>query len=299
MKLILQVLWIFLLFSCNSTYEASLFLGKPPSGSNAIKLNISKFFNDEDNLRRSFNFSFSPDGKELFFSYIKRTKEQPDPAYEVKSMKYIDGEWSWLQTAHFSGIYSDVDVYFHPDGKKLFYVSDKPIKSAKEGGIFYLESKPKGWSDPIYTGEEVNVKWEAYPSVSAKGNLFFQSYKEGGFGAIDLYRADWVDGKFTNVRNLGPSINTEFNNYHATISPDESYLIFSSNKSESKRERTFLVSFQIGDNKWTEPVSLGANVNEGQANAPTFSSDGKYLFYKKIDGIYWINTKFISSLRKP
>lgn len=297
MKTIFSLLILLTFLSCRSNSEPEYFAGQKVPDTTARKLELHKFFDDEENRRRSFNLAFSPDGTELFFSYIKRTEENPEPAYEIKTMKFIDGEWTYPETAHFSGKYSDVDVYYSPDGKYLFYASDNPVPDSL-GGIYYLTRTDNGWSEPKSTGEEVNVKWEAYPSVSAKGNLFFQSHREGGYGSIDLYRADWIDGEFQNLRNLGPVINSEYGDYHAVISPDESYLIFSSAKPHPDGEKILLVSFQTGDNEWTEPQSLGMKVNDGWAGGPTFSSDGKYLFYRKASGLHWISTEFINSLKK-
>ena len=38
-------------------------------------------------------------------------------------------------------------------------------------------------------------------------------------------------------------------------------------------------------------------VNDGYAGAPTFSADGKYLFFRKKNGVNWISTKIIEDLK--
>ncbi len=295
MKVVFFALLLIALLSCRSRSESTYFDKLVSSDSIAHKLELSDFFDEEYNRKRSFNFAFSPNGTELFFSYIRRTDESPEPAYEIKTMRFVDSKWTWPETAHFSGTFSDVDVYFSPNGEHLFYATDNPALDAM-GGIYYLTKSGNGWSEPSFTGKEVNVKWEAYPSVSSKGNLFFQSHREGGYGDIDLYRADWIDGKFMNVRNLGPVINSEYGDYHAAISPDESCIVFSSTRPRSDGDKILLVSFQTGDNEWTEPQSLGPTVNNRTASGPTFSADGRYLFFRNIDGIHWIGTNFINSL---
>jgi hypothetical protein len=84
--------------------------------------------------------------------------------------------------------------------------------------------------------------------------------------------------------------------------PDESYILFVSSRPEDGNLLQIYVSFQIGDNQWTQAVRLGPEVNtKAQAGAPTLSADGKYLFFKRRDeperGLYWISTEVIDDIR--
>ena len=112
------VLFTTQIINAQNTFEGD-YLGKKLPG-----LTRELFDQGEVGGKMAFNFSFSPDGQELFFSYRKGTEENPYPWYEIKYMKQIDGVWSKAKTAFFSGKNSDVDITFSPDGKRLFFISD-------------------------------------------------------------------------------------------------------------------------------------------------------------------------------
>ena len=87
------------------------YLGKKLPGLIAEEFDSGQLTGD----KQSFNFSFSPDGSELFFSYYhKLTEERPYPEYEIKYMKRVDNVWHGPETAFFSGTNSDVDITFSP-----------------------------------------------------------------------------------------------------------------------------------------------------------------------------------------
>ena len=276
------------------------YLGQKPPGHKAIKFNDGVLVGD----KHSFNVSFSPDDRELFFSYYKGTPERPHPEYEIRCFKQLDGVWNGPEVAFFSGKYSDVDVTFSPDGKQLFFTSDRPHPESADMDIYYLEKKENTWSQPIYAGTEVNtVHNEVHAVLSVKGNLFFASNRPGGFSDKDLYRAEWIDGKFTNVTNLGPEVNSEYLDSDCFVAQDESYIVFDTMRPEDGGLPQIYVSFQTGDNTWTKAVSLGETVNtKDGSSAPTLSPDGKYLFFKRRQGedrgIHWISTEIIENLKK-
>ena len=276
------------------------YLGQKPPGLKAKKFNNGVLVGD----KFSFNVSFSPDLKELFFSYYKATEERPHPEYEIKTFKQVDGIWHGPETASFSGTYSDVDITFSPDGKYLFFASDRPHPRSAGLDIYYMEKRENRWSDPIYAGTEVNTSYgEVLPCLSSKGNLFFRSDRPGGYGEADIYKAEWIDGKFTNVTNFGPGVNTEYGETDPIVAADESYILYDTIRPEHDNIPQIYVSFKLRDNTWSKGVSLGDAVNKKQGtSAPTLSPDGKYLFFKHRQGedrgIHWISTKIIKILKK-
>jgi Tol biopolymer transport system component len=290
--------------SKNTSEFKGEYFGQSPPERTAKLFCGGELVEHENGEKRSFNVAFSPDGKELFFSYYKGTKEQPHPEYEIKTFKMIDNVWIGPQTASFSGQFSDVDINFSPDGKYIFFASDRPQPHSANLDIYYSVKTENGWSNPIYAGTDINtLASEVYPSLSKKGNIFFRSMRSGGYSDSDLYRAEWANGNFINVKNLGPNVNSPFGQSNAVIAPDESYILLCTSRPEEGDIGHIYISFQIGDNIWTKAASLGPEVNtDAGAGAPTLSPDGKYLFFKKrtepARGIYWISTKIIEDLKK-
>ncbi len=280
------------------------YFGEEPPGLEARIFAGGELTPDPLGEKNSFNLAFSPDGQEMFFSYYKGTEEHPEPAYEIKTFKKRGDRWVGPTTAAFAGEYSDVDITFSPDGHTIFFASDRHNPETADLDIYYATRERGGWSEPIHAGPEVNsMDGEVYPSISENGNLFFRSERPDGFGSADLYRAEWIDGRFTNVRNLGPQVNTEHHESNSVIAADESFILFVTNRPAHEGIYHIYVSFQVGDNVWTPAVGLGPEVNsDAGAGTPTLSPDGHYLFFKKRQGpergLYWISTEIIQQIRE-
>jgi len=318
MKVILRIATLFIFIATSILYaqEKSIknsksnllsgpYFGQKPPGLKAELFHSGTLVTSKRRAKRDFNLAFSPKGDELFFSYYKGTEDKPDPAYEILTYKQKDGVWIGPETASFSGYHSDVDINFSPDGNYIFFASSRPDPTFDGLMIFFSQKVGDNWTNPVKADGEVNSdSGEVLPSLSEKGNFFFRSDRAGGYGGSDLYRAKFNDGHFTEVKNLGPNVNSEFGQTDPAIAKDESYVVFVSRRPGMNNVISIYVSFQIGDNDWTPAVPLGSEVNsEFGAGAPTISPDGKYLFFKKrtgdVRGIYWISTLYIEKLRSP
>lgn len=74
--------------------------------------------------------------------------------------------------------------------------------------------------------------------------IIFSSEKPGGYGRSDLYISlKKNDGSWSQPYNLGEFVNSEFSEYGATITSDDKYLFFTSNRNGS--EDIFWVSTKI------------------------------------------------------
>ena len=74
--------------------------------------------------------------------------------------------------------------------------------------------------------------------------MIFSSDKPGGYGRSDLYISHKkTDGSWSEPMNMGETVNSEFSEYGATITPDGKYLFFTSNRNGS--EDIFWISTKI------------------------------------------------------
>jgi len=71
--------------------------------------------------KNELNSVFTPDGKEFYF-----TIQTGLGKWKIMVMKQENNRWSKPTMTSFSGQYSDVDLFISPDGKKLFYSSNRP-----------------------------------------------------------------------------------------------------------------------------------------------------------------------------
>jgi hypothetical protein len=124
------------------------------------------------------------------------------------------------------------------------------------------------WSEPVNLGEPINTEFrEINASLSDDGlSLYFVSNRPGGFGGNDI----WVSRR-TSPRsgwgppvNLGPTINTAFDDGGASLAEHGSLLYFNSNRPGGHGAADVYVS-RRGDIRddlgWEAPVNLGPNVN--------------------------------------
>ncbi len=106
--------------------------------------------------------------------------------------------------------YQETKAGLSPDGKTLYFVSDRP---GGLGGkdIYYSERGADGnWGNAINIGAPINTADDeegVYIHPDGK-TLYFSSKGHGGFGGYDVFRSDYVDGKWSEPVNMGAPINT-------------------------------------------------------------------------------------------
>jgi tetratricopeptide (TPR) repeat protein len=116
------------------------------------------------------------------------------------------------------------------DGEKLLiYRTSKDLRSGDIYESFKINNK---WSDPKILDENINRPGflQASACYSPGGEMiFFSSDMPGGMGGKDLYYVKKLpDGNWGKPVNLGPSINTEYNEDAPFINPSCNAIYFSS-----------------------------------------------------------------------
>ena len=103
-------------------------------------------------------------------------------------------------------------ITFSPDGATMVFAKGNSgrKKGADDVDLYISRFRRSGWSEPVLMRINDPSAWDSSPSFSRDGRtLFFSSNRRGGTGGTDLYAATKNRrGDFSNVRNLGPKINT-------------------------------------------------------------------------------------------
>jgi Tol biopolymer transport system component len=227
-----------------------------------------------------YNPAFSPDGKTVYFT--RRADRKGSETIMVSEWK--NGKWSLPMAASFSGKFYDKEPFVSPDGKRIFFASTRPNGRDEKSNfdIWVVEKTKNGWSEARNLGANINsAGYDNYPSVAKDGTLYFASVRQDGRKDNDLYRSRFVNGEYQKSENLGDIINTRVTEADPFIAPDQSYLIFCSDREGGAGEGDLYVSFNERG-AWTVPQSLGKNINTAEFEyTPLVSPDGKAFYFSR------------------
>ncbi|HMJ71277.1 MAG TPA: OmpA family protein [Cyclobacteriaceae bacterium] len=158
------------------------------------------------------------------------------------------------------------------------------------GDIFQSTRKPDGSWSPLEPLQAVNSTYsESSASLSADGNsLYFASDRPGGLGGLDIYVTTKDSrGQWTRIRNLGPGINTAWDEEGPFIDYEGKTLYFSSKGRKTMGGYDIFKSTltDAATNKWSEPENLGYPINSPDNDVFYVSTkDGRRGYYSSVRG---------------
>jgi hypothetical protein len=122
----------------------------------------------------------------------------------------------------------DYEPRLSADGMTLFFVRGKAGGNAE---IMVSTKTFRQWTTPRAL-HEVNSEFDDLgPEPSPDGNaLYFYSDRRGGFGGFDLWIAHRINNEWQPALNLGPGVNSPYNDYGPAITPDGLSIYFASNR---------------------------------------------------------------------
>jgi len=104
-------------------------------------------------------------------------------------------------------------------------------KTHSNADIYFTSKTANGWTNPKALLDINTDADERGPALSSDGNsLYFYSDRAGGFGGYDLWVARRGDSGWREPVNLGEEVNSAYNDYGPSITPDGSRIYFSSNR---------------------------------------------------------------------
>ncbi|WPU96338.1 hypothetical protein SNE25_12495 [Mucilaginibacter sabulilitoris] len=232
--------------------------------------------------------AFSADGKEFY--YPSNNTWFDNKASKIRYFKYEGKKWN--------GPFVLNEKYYAPtfsiDGNTL-YLLGGGTPDTLHSRVWQSRREADGWSEPsIYLQKDYGL-YDFMPTqsgVSYVGSNAHQGNRRD-FNTYDICELRMSD-KDTTITSLGPPVNTPGFEGDFYVSPDESYIIVSA-KETKDFECELYITFHKPDKTWTNPVSLGPQINDGVAHrwGEYVTPDGKYLFYSRGTSpkdchIYWV-----------
>jgi len=159
-----------------------------------------------------------------------------------------------------------------------------------KGDIHYSAVTLDEWSNPEPLQGEVNSKYnESHFAVSYDGKTaYLISDRPGSYGGKDIWRVERTgENEWGNVTNLGPKINTEYDEDGAFLHPDGKTLYFSSEGHTTMGGHDIFESTLGEDGSWSAPLNMGYPINTpGDDVYFVLTADGKkaYLSSAREDG---------------
>ncbi len=116
------------------------------------------------------------------------------------------------------------------DGKTLYFASDMP---GGHGGTDLWMCKRNGnsWGKPENLDASVNTPGdEMFPSIQLDGSLLFASDGLPGYGSLDIFYTKLVNSIWSSPVNLGPPINSSYDDFAMNYAPGTKNGFFSSSR---------------------------------------------------------------------
>lgn len=206
------------------------------------------------------------------------------------------GLWGAPETLE---IFSDSSIsvghpFISPDELTLYFVAEHPTEGFGGKDIWKItrNSKSAEWGKPEILSSEINtIDNELYPSVDAKGNLYFSSNGMIGMGGLDIFKATFnEDDSSWKVENMKYPINSSSDDFRIIFNGEEKNGYLSSTRNIYTSDDIFYfwepplvltITGKVYNDKNNAPL-LGVTVkmtgSNGSSVETTTAADGSFNF---------------------
>lgn len=203
---------------------------------------------------------------------MRNAYNEPDPILgsarsDIYSTKLMGTTWSAAQPMHhlLNSPRHEIVLDFNQSGRKLYFFQgwdmasgDYLVDTFQEGTVRQLQTVPLVSPLDIRQGDGT-------PCFFNDTLIIFSSRRPGGQGGLDLWETRRIrnTGRWSVPRNLGPRINSAYDETTPFLSIDGRTLYFSTNDSERSMGGFDIVkSFYVeGTGQWTLAENIGLPIN--------------------------------------
>lgn len=288
------------------------------NGKWALAKNMGPKFNNEYPNFINTITSVTPDGRGALMvlgnQYINGGKKM---LAGMSISNNVNGEWSTPTTVKIENDYNynEKSHYFLTNTRKALLMSVEREDSYGDRDLYVSFPKSDSvWSNPLNLGKTINTSSEeASPFLAADDKtLYFSSKGFSGYGGSDIYRSVRLDETWTNwsePENLGPEVNSKFDDLFFNIPASSEYAYFSKGVAENNvdifrlklpvfmlPDPVVLVKGKLIDSKTGKPIGSkviyeslpdGKEVGVAQSNPET----GEYEILLPVGKMYGVRAE--------
>lgn len=243
--------------------------------------------------------AITADGKRMYFDrndyYGGKYRKSSDGINQLNIYyaENVDGAWKNIQSASFNDKeYSNSHPALSPDGKTLYYTSNRPGGSGKSDIYKVAINEDGTFGVPENLGDIINTEGdEGFPFVDSEGTLYFSSTGHLGMGGLDVFAAKADGDGFKKPRNLGVGANSSQDDFAFTYNPETKQGYVSSDRPGGKGSDDIYkvgktdvcdIIISVVDATTDQPIS-GARLElydafENKLKTQTAGTDGKTTF---------------------
>ena len=230
-----DVYWVLFDDLLETAPEARPYLGQNPPGTTPVIFAPGVVSTGNIHSR----LEISPDGQEMFWN----TVDMKTFSTQILSVKNINGAWSAPQPPPFAREGNTQGAVFSPDGKRLFFSVDTGGGWARK----YVEKTETGWSAARADGFLPNGS----SSFTRSGRAYFSGEMKTKIWNTGIFGARYAADGYADVTPLGDAINRpNAIDYTPYVSPDESFLLFSSNRPLNGDKEDMFIHVSFRKQRW-------------------------------------------------
>lgn len=217
-----------------SLYEVELdqqnkVIGKPKK----LKKKLNSKFHESSPI-------YTKDGKTMYFTRSNITYKTKNKDKKLKIYRTVKEKGKWNKPIELSfndDTYSSAHPALSPDGKKLYFSSDRPGGYGESDLYVAVINDDGSIGIPQNLGATINtVAKETFPFISASNELYFSSDGHFGLGGLDVFYVNLNQNSIDYLLNVGAPINSYADDFALGIDQSTKRGFISSNRSSKEGE---------------------------------------------------------------
>ncbi len=237
-------------------------------------------------------------GDRIYFSSIRagnvggaRTDDDlPDPTFghffaDMFSASILNGQWAGVTPLSYllNSPQHEVALDFSDDGSRLYFFRGQTLFSGDVLVDTFRNSLARQYYTPVLFEGPVRP-WEGDCDLFFFNDttLLFASRRPGGYGGLDIYVSQYREGRWSEPQNLGPVINSPYDERSPFLAMDGRTLYFSTNDSRRSMGGLDILRATYNDFSlsWGTARNLGFPINSAGDEAHyRLTLDGYRAFF--------------------